>query len=173
MNAVAVPALLALGELDRADRDWILAHLEDAERQRLERALTQADGAIDLAAGRPAAPLTARERVVNAQAWEMHRLLSTEPDWMVAALCGLHRWPWLAELLRLMGHGRAERIMALARGRAELAPGVVETLIDLLGAQLERAVSPASQGLHRHYDDTTADDRVRRRWLGRLSAWLR
>lgn len=278
MTTVTAPALLALGELEREDRDWILARLGDAERERLEHALALASGAGGgegggggdekgdekgdyrddyrdgyrdddrgddrsddrghyrggdegggedgawppdgsapgmvasaaataaqtphdpgaapvaqtqvgpgaaggnddarwgrRAASAPAAAarLTPRQRLVSAQAREIHALLAAEPDWMVAVVCGLHRWPWLPEFLRLLGHDRAERVMALARACPEPAPGVVRALVDLLGTRLRSVGLRAAGDAHAHRDGAAHRGAASHGFLRRVRAWMR
>lgn len=121
-------------------------------------------------------PSAARQRLIDAQSREVFMLLSGEPDWMVAAVCGLHRWHWLAELLRLFGDDRAARITALARAQPEHGAGVRHALIELLGERLLAGgmalrFDACSEGVARGMCLRGSRGRLGR-VFGRLTSWL-
>lgn len=163
-------AALALSALGPDDREWILHNLDQAERDRLESALAgidnlgagtqtrpvaplfeahmQADGAQAPAAPAPAAPASAappalngRQRLIHADAGDVMGVLGAEPDWMVAAVCGMWQWHWLPDLLRMLGEDRAQRVERYMRTQPDHSGAVLDALTEVLGKRLEQGAS--------------------------------
>lgn len=148
-------AALALSALDKGDRDWILENLDQAERDRLEGALAEVDEigaqvserdmtalfentAMPNPAQTPAngSPIDGRQRVIQAEAADMLRVLGAEPDWMVAAVCGMWQWRWLPDFLPMLGIDRAERVGRYMRTQPDHSPAVLDALTEVLDKRL-------------------------------------
>lgn len=129
---------LLLHAMTENDRDWLLARLEQHERERLRALLDElrslgipADESVlsqGLASSRNdddydsdeqrQAPIfdhvgnnTAMERMWMAGSEQLAAILKTEPDLLVARFLSMHPWPWHEEVLARLGpvKGRAIR----------------------------------------------------------------
>lgn len=135
MNEGYRRAALALSALGKADRAWILENLASDERLPLAGLLTdlQRQGikvpASELEAllqskprsdeegagtNRPLMPLP---RLALMGADQVFRVLWREPDWLVAVICGIAKWRWLPEFLRMLQDQRASQVQQHMRGQ--------------------------------------------------------
>lgn len=146
-------AALALSALGAEDREWILQNLDQSERDRLESVLTEVEGPGPHADGQPmakpfedhmvqppapsAAPISnGRQRLIQADALDVMRVLGDEPDWMVAAVCGMWQWRWLPDLLLMLGEDRAQRVQRYMRTQPDHSNAVLDALTETLGKRL-------------------------------------
>lgn len=155
-------AALCLHSLGREDRQWLLAQLDDGQRQVIETCLAELrtlgipaePSLIREAAGQPAADHAESSRLTSAQAEPdrfsrvdrlpasaLFSVLAAEPDATVAALVWLHPWSWRPALLDILGPDRRARIEA-ARGNRPLPRAFGEAMLTVL---LEQAGNKAGE----------------------------
>lgn len=174
-------AALALSALEKSDRDWILDQLDQVERDRLEQALREIDAVGKRIRPRPVMPnadvapkrLDSRQRVVDANSQDMLRVLAPEPDWMVAAICGMYQWCWLPEFTELLGEQRAERVNRHLRTQPDHGAALREALLKIVSQRLMRTSSETYFDFDLDLPEQTPPSRSRlSASLARVANWL-
>lgn len=138
-------AALVLHGMSDEDRDWVLAALPAAERERLLPLLLELQeigvtrdasvlGQLTVRSGRQSrkaapGPLESLDRQSVAS---LARVLNAEPPQLVACFLGLRDWPWHARLVRLLDPSRRQ-----PSRRPQLAPALQEALLAAVGRKLE------------------------------------
>jgi hypothetical protein len=151
---------MRLRSLGAADRAWLLDQLLPEERTRIAALLDEVDALhpdvepealLDLvredlpAASALRAPESSPQRGPTAAVGHAHpdmiaRVLADEPDWLVARVCAIERWPWLSGYLAAMDRARAARIEALMRDAQPARRALENALVAALAGRLEDSV---------------------------------
>jgi hypothetical protein len=179
-------AALALSALSKADRVWILKNLSSDERiplaallSELERrgikvpaselqTILESESPPDDEGVGPEQPQTPRERLAQVGADEVFRALSREPDWLVAIVCGMAKWLWLPDFMRMLEDQRASRVQQYIRSQLVENAAVCEALVAAIVERIARndvadSFRVAPPPLQRRVPQST---------LARLTSWL-
>src|SRR5690242_8923999 len=156
MNAGHRRAALALSALSKADRNWILQSLSKEERlplagllsdlkrqgikvpaSELEGLLRSAPRTDDQGASlnRPLVPL---QRLELMRADQVFRVLWREPDWLVAVICGIAKWRWLPDFLRMLQDQRASQVQQYMRSQVVDNTAACEALVAAVVERIAR-----------------------------------
>jgi hypothetical protein len=186
VNAGYRRAALALSALGKADRAWILEKLSSAERVPLTTLLSELERrGIKVPASEletivssesrigdedpgPVRPLTSRQWLAQVGAEEVFHVLSREPDWLIAIVCGMAKWLWLPAFMHMLGDQRASRVQQYVRSQLVENSAVCEALVTAIVERIAR------------HDGAEPFERARRPFqhrkqkstLGRLTGWL-
>lgn len=147
-NAAHRRAALALHRLQEQDRQWLLGQLPESERGEVLAMLAEldriplrveaadVDAVLETSSEAVAAPAEDDPWHVldRAQARAVLQALQEEPDRVIAIVCSLRRWRWLAELLGLLGEARAASVARLMRGAP--APAVRDAVVAAVTARM-------------------------------------
>ena len=183
-------AAMTLRALGAADREWLLSQLLPEERGRIATLIEELDkldpdaemqALSDLVRDdvpepappspellSPSGPVAV---VAQAQPEMMARVLANEPDWLVARVCAIARWPWLPAFIAQLDSVRATRIAALMRE----APPAKRTVERALMVAMETRLQGDA---HRNgFDGLLKAEQLReagtRGLRSRLARWLR
>lgn len=194
-------AALLLHAMAPADREWILRHLPDAGKDKLQELLREL-----AALGIPrdaallkqiaAAPAAAREPILEVEALALEQagaspaeviaaadparlaaILRDEPTELVTALLSLRDWPWRDALLRHVGPVKARQVaQRQAEAGAAIRPGSSSERV-MLAALLRRlrqmpAEVPPQPDVRALPAAATSRQAAPRRWLGSMFAPL-
>lgn len=174
-------AALALSGLSKADRKWILHQLSSDERMPLLGLLRELDRqGIQMSPGEVDALLTpaneraaaiasdkrsAREQLAQMNAGQVTRLLSHEPDWLIAVICDISKWPWIEEFLRALPQDRVGRIHHHIRNQIVYNPAVCDALVASIVDRVKRGDVEPRLALA---NDELRQTKPRRRWSSPL-----
>ncbi|WP_137939835.1 hypothetical protein [Chitinivorax sp. B] len=148
-------AALSLHALGAADRRWILAQLDDTERQQLEFHLDElqslgipanaelASAVIQSQASCPAdqpamsnAAMCIRHQLDNAPAADIVAVLREEPNWILAPVLKLGPWSWQPALLSALDANRRTALVSMLHTQPALQEGFILALLSALDSQL-------------------------------------
>lgn len=145
--------LARLGELNEADRSWILSKLPAHSRKKLLAAVTNEPAEPNAPSLREtkAAParLTSSDDaeefsiVRRADPSTLADVLRNEPAYIVAALISAHRWPWRDALIQAMPHFQRAEIVNLSE-KIQLTSEMCASIVKLAAKRLSR-VEPSPQ----------------------------
>lgn len=186
MNAGYRRAALTLSALSKADRAWILRKLSSRERVPLASLLSElkrrgirvpaseletilrSDSRSDDEGASVVRSLTSRQRLAQMGADEVFWVLSREPDWLVAIVCGMAKWLWLPDFLRMLEDERASRVQQYIRSQLVENTAVCEALVAAIVERIVSSDGEASSTLARQ----PFKRRKRQSTLARLTSWL-
>jgi hypothetical protein len=149
-------AALTLAALRDEDRDWMLARLPREERRAMRRLVREVAAlgiTIDAqtlreltepAAGPPGGAASER-RLHSARAAELHGLLESEPEALIAAVLRAGAWPWRRDLLESLGPERRRRVEAARDPALEVRPRALQAACDAIEARLGPAPTAGTE----------------------------
>jgi hypothetical protein len=140
---------LNLHALSKADREWILNQLSIPDQAEIKLMLKElaslgvpreSSSMVAAAMPEPAKPnveeLSDLKRLDTAHAGAIIRVLSPQPNWLIAAVLSLHSWKWRDEVLTQLCSERYDRIKMLLPHRVVLKSKVKEALMHGLVQEL-------------------------------------
>ena len=152
-------AAMRLRSLGAADRAWLLDQLAPEERTRIAALLEEVDALhpgvepealadlvqVDLHVPASRASESSlldgpTAAVAGADPGMIARILADEPDWLVARVCAIEHWPWLAAYLASIDRTRASRIEAQMRDAQPARHALESALIAAVAARLEECI---------------------------------
>ena len=134
--------LRRIAQLGADDREWLLAHLSAADKERLLELLKQRRPAVaPPPAGGDAGP-TSHDVLHEASPAVIADLLRHEPPWLVAWIAGARDWPWRRATLELLPPIVRIELQSLERSRASGSEALLEAAVAALRSRI--APAPAS-----------------------------